>query len=354
MKNDLSSGTGSAADILRRIKKAMLNNWGWKLLCVGLAVLLWASIVSQDTNLTREKVIRNVPITIVNSSSLQRNGLIAVDGLEDLPEVTIRVQVPVRNYQSAGASNYTVRLDLAAVSGAGEQTVPLTAGSVTSGYGSITEIGGGSVTLQIEEYVTRSRVPVRIRTKGTVPEGYYANAATAEVNEVTVAGPASVINQVARCVALYTMPALKNGPGSEYTSSPIVLTSAQDEELDMSFVTVSVDSWGIEAITVQQTFYPMQQLEVATLGVVTGTPKKGYEIKNVNYSPSTVSVADMDLASHTGDYIYLDGTVDVSGKEATVMMPVRVSRPGGFVYISTDIIYVTVEIGPIVKPEAGS
>lgn len=337
----------SAKDMIIRLKNILLNNWAWKLLCVIIAIFLWGNIISQDASLTREKIIRNVPVTVVNASSLQRSGLIVVDGLDDLPEVTIRVEVPVRNYQAASASNYTVRLDLAGINHAGEQTVQLSAGSSTAGYGSIIEISGSTVQLNVEEYITRSRIPVRIRTSGQVPDGYYANAATAEVNEVTVAGPASLINQVARCVVLYTMPTLANGPGSEYTSSPIMLTNVQDEELDMNAINVTVDSWGVDAITVQQTFYPMYQMDIGTLGVVKGNPKEGYEIKSVSYSPQTVSVADMDLTSHTGDYVYLSGTVDVSGLDETIMMPLRVSRPGGFVYISTDIVYVTVEIGPI-------
>ena len=345
--NDQSNSSSRFVNTVKNLWAAVTNNWGWKLLCLVTAIFLWGSIISQDTSLTREKVIRNVPITVVNAASLQRNGLIIVSGIDDLPEVTIRVQVPVRNYQAASASNYTVRLDLAAINQAGEQTVQLTAGSVSSGYGSITEITENTVDINVEEYITRSRIPVRIRTTGTVPEGYYANAASAEVNEVTVGGPASLVNQIARCVVSYTMPNVKNGPGSEYTASPIVMTNAQDEELDMSFLTVMVDSWGIESITVQQTFYPMYTLKVADMGIVKGTPKTGYEVKRITYSPEAVSVADMDLESHTGDYVYLSGSVDVTGLDSTVMVPIQVSRPSGFVYISTDIVYVTVEIGPV-------
>ncbi len=347
MMNDTPENGSRFVEKLKNLWAVITDNWGWKLMCFIIAILLWGSIISQDTSLTREKVIRNVPITVVNGASLQRNGLIIVSGIDELPEVTIRVQVPVRNYQAASASNYTVRLDLATISQPGEQTVQLTAGSSSSGFGSIVEISEDTIDINVEEYVTRSRIPVRIRTSGTVPEGYYANAATAEVNEVTVSGPKSLVNQIARCVVSYTMPTLRNGPGSEYTSSPIEMTNAQDEQMDMSFLTVTVDSWGIENITVQQTFYPMYTVKVADMGVVQGTPKDGYEIKNITYSPQTVSVADMDLESHTGDYVYLSGTVDVSGLDSTVMMPLQVSRPGGFVYISTDIVYVTVEIGPV-------
>ncbi len=339
-----SSDRDKQAGLLKRIVSSLLRHWEWKILCLVLAVFLWGSVIGQDTSLTREKVIRGVPITIVNAAALQRNGFIAVEGLTDLEDVSIRVEVPVRYYNTVTASNYSVRLDLSQITHAGEQTLTLSPG--TSAYGSISEIYDSQISLTVEEYVTRSRIPVRIRTIGTVPEGYYANAATADINEVTVSGPASVVNQVARCIVEYTMPTLANGAGTEYTSSPISFFTAQDEELSKRDLTVTVDSWGLDSITVQQTFYPMYEVPVSGLGLVQGEPAEGYRIKSVTYSPASIYVADMDIASHTGDYVYLSGSVDVTGLTRSTVVPLQVSRPGGFVYISTDVVYVSVEIVP--------
>ncbi len=317
--------------------------WGWKLLCLFLAVCLWGMIISQDTTLTRERTISGVPVSVVNSAALQRNGLIVVDGLEELEPLTIKAEVPVRYYHTVGTSSFTVRLDLSLITKPGVQRVPLS--STASTYGTVTDLSSEEVVLTVEEYITRSRIPVRIRMLGPVPEGYYANAATSEVNEVTVAGPSSVVSQIARCVVMYSPPTLRDGKGTEYTASPFVFYNGSDEELDMSRLTVTSEGWGIDSITVQQTFYPMTTLEISTVGLVRGVPAEGFEIKNVTISPQRVSVADMDIESHTDDFAYLNGYVDVTGLQSSITQVVPVSRPSAFVYVSTDVIYVTVEIG---------
>ena len=45
---------------LKRLWKVISSHWQWKLLCLILAVFLWGIAVSQDTTLTREKLIRDV------------------------------------------------------------------------------------------------------------------------------------------------------------------------------------------------------------------------------------------------------------------------------------------------------
>ncbi|MBQ8136355.1 MAG: hypothetical protein IJ174_02885, partial [Clostridia bacterium] len=76
------------------------------------------------------------------------------------------------------------------------------------------------------------------------------------------------------------------------------------------------------------------------------------EVKSVQYSPSTVTVADMDISAHTDDFLYLKNSIDLSDKTGSFTQIVPISRPSGIVYMSTDVVYVTVEIAPVTSSEA--
>lgn len=66
-----------------RFWNRLIHNWGWKLLSFLLAVCLWAGLITQDPNLTRERRFTDVPITLTNQETLRRNGLIVLSGLEE-------------------------------------------------------------------------------------------------------------------------------------------------------------------------------------------------------------------------------------------------------------------------------
>ena len=96
---------------LLRLKMWITHNWPWKLLSLFLAICLWSGLITQDESLTREKVFNDVTINIVNADTLRRNGFIIVSGLENLPTVRFRADVPQKVYNIASASNYNYRAD---------------------------------------------------------------------------------------------------------------------------------------------------------------------------------------------------------------------------------------------------
>ncbi len=90
---------------LKRLLRALTHNWGWKIGSLALAVCLLGILITQDTSLPREKIIEGVRVTVTNSAALRSNGMVVVDGLDDVTTVKLRVSVPQRNYSSAAAAN---------------------------------------------------------------------------------------------------------------------------------------------------------------------------------------------------------------------------------------------------------
>ena len=178
----------------KRLGGSLIHNWGWKALSLALAICLWGVLISQDNALPRDKEIDGVRVVVSNAAALRSNGLIVVDGLQDVETAAIRARVPQKNYPSASAAHYTVRLDLSQIQEAGEQTVTLTASAAnTAQYGTVLEVLHPDVTLQVEEYVTQRRVPVEVRQIGEAPEGCYPGEMRKTADYVDVSGPKSVV-----------------------------------------------------------------------------------------------------------------------------------------------------------------
>ena len=166
----------------------LVNNWPFKLISVLLAIVLWSGLITQDPTLTREKNFTDVTISVTGEESMKRNGFIVVS---DLSEVTqgarVSADVPQMQYANASANNYSVRIDLSRIRETGVQQVKVQSTS-SSTWGSVTEIYPETVEIEVEEYITRYRIPVSIVTTGEAPAGYYAATPSLDPPLVAVGG----------------------------------------------------------------------------------------------------------------------------------------------------------------------
>ena len=328
------------------LQKHILHNWPWKLLSIFLAICLWAGLITQDTTLTREKTFTDVKINISNSETLRRNGYIIVSGLENLPELRMRVEVPQRMYNTVTAANYNPRIDLSKISATGTQTLNITTTNTTT-YGSVSSISEDSITVEVEEYITRSRIPVRISYVGELGEHLHGNTPSADPAYVTVSGPKSLVNNIVRCMVLYDLSMLTQ-TGSERTAAPFQLVSASGEVIDNSLIDVTSESVLLDSILVEQEIHAKKTLPIDTTNLTVGTPAEGYIIKSVSTDPSFVVAAGTDNWLNSFNALqlseYMNEKINVSGATSTIHRNVRVVKRSGMEYISHETILITVEI----------
>ena len=216
--------------LFQKFTAFLLRNWQWKLLSLFLAVCLWSGLITQDDSLTREKTFTDVAINITNADTLRRNGFIIVEGLDNLPTARIHVDVPQKNYNTVTASNYNLRVDLSRIREAGEQTLQVLSSS-SSNYGTVTSVSVDSVPVRVDEYITRSRIPVRLNMTGQLPEGFYAGEAQVDPVYVVVSGPKSLVENVVRCVADYDLSAISAQFGTERTAVPFRLIDGNGNDI---------------------------------------------------------------------------------------------------------------------------
>ena len=96
-------------------------------------------------------------VNVINADILQRNGFIVTSGLSKLASVRMRADVPQRVYDSATPANYNVRRIYPHHHG--PVTLPIQTTDTIS-YGNGLDVRN-RVTVQVDEYVTRRRIPVQ-------------------------------------------------------------------------------------------------------------------------------------------------------------------------------------------------
>lgn len=358
MKREPGSAPNKAAkkqrhrEIIQRVWKQITHQWGWKLTSLVLALCLWGGLVSQDNTLLRDKVFTDVKVTVANATVLQQNGYIVVSGLENIEPVKIKVQVPQRNYSSATADRYTVRANLSQINAAGEQKIKLTASSTNAAlYGNVTEISTQYITVQVEEYTTRTRIPVQINTVGAVPAGFYADPPSCDPTTVNIGGPRSVVDSIARCVAQYDASLLSAMSGTARTTVSYTFEDRMGNPVDGSNLTVTSQSVALRDIIVDQTLYPTMEVAINQKDLVVGSPAEGYEITGVTVEPEYVTIAATDLSDFEdgNKLLYLVSQVRLNGESQDVTKLITISSPGSIVNMSDNQAYVTVSIAPIAE-----
>ena len=125
---------------------------------------------------------------MLGADTLKRAGLVVTTDLSELPLISVQAEIPQKSYDSATASNFNVRIDLSRIEKTGEQNIPVLHTS-TSTYGKVTRLSQSEITVDVEPYITRRRIPVQINETGTAPAGFYASKAVVDPPIVTVSGP---------------------------------------------------------------------------------------------------------------------------------------------------------------------
>ncbi len=338
--------------ILARLKSILLDNWGAKLLALLIAVALWAGLITQDPTLTREKLFTDVNVSVNGADALKRNGFIVLEDVAQvLDDVTVRVEVPQAQYASVQAGNYSVRIDLSRIKKAGQQEVKILSTNSTA-YGTVVEIDPPSVTLTVDEYVTRYRIPVTVVTEGGAPDGFYASDPSTDPPMIAVSGPKTLVERIVNAQVMVDQSTLPAKEGTVRRALSFTLVDEGGEVIQSDMLQVTSESVLLDSVIVEQQVYTQRTVEMSQLGLVTGTPADGYEIKGVYVTPATVTIAGREAAIREMSILYADNTVNVSGLTQSVSKSLRIRQPSTVKYASTDAITVAVEIGPVITTHA--
>lgn len=348
-ENPKKPQTLTLTEILHRIWNALRRRPLQKLAAVVLAVLFWAIVIGSDPNLPIERTILNAPVTVSASGleALRGRGLTVMDDLSaGTITVKLRVQVTSANYDRATAETFTPRLDLSSqITQAGENqqvffSVPNTI------YGEVLSIEPDHVTVTVEPYIQKSRVPVVIERTGEATESLWVESQTADPSQVLVSGPESLVNRVQRAVVNLPLESLSVNRQTDSLSSLVTLQDKDGNTVSSPQLRITSDGINIDSVRIDATVYPMRSVPVHVESAVSGSPAHGYTLSGTRITPDEVAVAASQDVLDEIDAVYVTTPVDISGKSETVTASSALRAIGGTVRLSTGEVLIEADIEP--------
>lgn len=334
---------------LEIIKHLFLHNWSYKLLAVILALILWAGLIAQDPTLTREKTFINANVNVLGMDALKRDGYVVVNDLDELlKDCQFTVAVPQQQYNTVDISNFNLRVDLSRIHSAGTQELRLLYTNSAT-YGAVTSVSPETITVQVEEYTTRSRIPVSVNFSGDTPDGWYSSAPVADPALITVSGPKSVVETISRAKVTVEPEQMIWVEGLSRITASFELFDRAGSLVSNQQIETSNEGVRIDSVMIEQNLYPMKEVHLSDLGLVHGTTANGYEVTNVMYTPEKIFIAAPKTILETIDKVFTSGDVDVTKLSDSFTVPIKINRPTEVNYISTDTINVEVEISPVIN-----
>ncbi|MBM3744305.1 MAG: YbbR-like domain-containing protein [Acidobacteria bacterium] len=166
--------------------RKLLGNLGWKLLALGLAVLLWLAFASAPdvvTSVATPLEFQHMPAGLEIVSSLPER-------------IHLQVQGPPGKLESANLASIVVVLDLSGVQGPCQRTFTIDQHETRLPLGvRLVRAVPGQLRLEFERRTT-TQVPVRVRFSGRLPRAYQVRSFEAHPGKLTVVGPESRVAQV--------------------------------------------------------------------------------------------------------------------------------------------------------------
>ncbi len=333
---------------LTAVLKHIFFHNGWlKLLALVISVVLWAGLISQDKSITRDKVFTDVNVNITGQDSIKRSGFIVVSDLnEALSGVTMTAAVPQQQFDSAEASVYNARVDLTKINGTGAQELKLQTTN-SSSFGKVVSMEPESITVEVEEYAIRQRIPVSFSMPEEIPEGWYISTPTVDPNLITVSGPKSLVQTISRARVFVKASDLEWKEGQSITSVPFVLYNSSGDEVESDLLEVTSNDTAIDSVIIVATILPKKTFDVKSQIQVTGNPARGYQITGVHVSPESVTVAARSEVLDQLDEPLMEKTVNVRNLKETTVFQLKIQKPSDDAVVSNETVTVTVDIEAI-------
>lgn len=290
------------------------RNWGYKLVSVFLAVLLWLLVSNQVRSENAQQVIplqeRGVPANLIVTSKL-------------LSTVSVRLQ-------SVGNVNLTKDMvGYIDLSGAekGEKTYPVTV-PVPPGV-RVVSIEPANVSVTLDELKEKT-LPVTLEPLGKVAEGYDLGKPVIRPSSVIVRGPAQKLNQLEQ---VFVEVNLANSPDTIQVSTAVRFKDAGGNPITGPDPTRPIIVSQPQEVNV---LIPVVKKDLASKTVpvratTKGNPANGWAVSQVIVTPTAVKLFGTADKLKGIDSLNA-GVIDISGATQDVVVEVKpenLSLPSG-------------------------
>ncbi|NLY09985.1 MAG: hypothetical protein GXZ11_08915 [Tissierellia bacterium] len=235
------------------------------ILAVIIAILLRSYVVDKE-NPEKTVEYKNIPVEFFNQSTLDRKNISIMS--PSSATVNVKVSGRIRDINSADAIKITASVDLDGYS-EGKVNVPINVKLLGSPAGvRIVSHEPKSVLFDMEQNIVRSK-PVVVSPVGEPAQGHILKESTSSITMVTINGPRSYVNQVAKIIAAVDINGWKETNTITAELIPVdeegITINGVNLEVNRADVTVSIDNVKGIPIAVETINRPGQNLVVSDI-----------------------------------------------------------------------------------------
>ena len=259
------------------IKDRIFKNFGYKLLSVLFACILWLGVVNaSDYQTTKE--INNISVTKINGDVLNELDKIYEVAKGDTVDIVVKGRRSVIGDLSA--SDFIATADLSEMSITNTVQINVIPVDLSIKNSISITIVDNIMSLNLEEKV-ETQLPIKIRVNGEAKAGYTVGATSASPNIITVEGPQSTIEKITEAVVSVDV----TGESEDFESHSIVtLYDAYGKQITSDKITMSDTN-----VKVKVDLYPVKTVPVKVN--LSGTPADGFVVEEIKFSPESVTIA---------------------------------------------------------------
>lgn len=220
----------------------------------------------------------------------------------------------------------------------GRQTIPVKV-DATNPLVQVVAVDPPRIPVNLEP-VERKTVPVDVELSGNLPFGFVNTDPRPEPAQAVVSGPAPVVQQVERVVAMAKLDGAR------------VTINRQVEELvpvNNEGAPIRSDALTIEPKSVAITVPIDQQIAYRTVPVnaqITGTIPTGYWLAGINVSPPAVTITGLPSAIEPVNFLETE-PIDVSGLVTSTVRQASLVAPEGVGLVANQRVNVTVDVNQL-------
>lgn len=213
------------------LRKIFLDDWGMKLVALGITLALWLGVTGLSSPTTTR--ISGIPLNIRYSNSSELTN-------SPIQEIAIVISGDKRKIDQINKANLNASLDLIDTP-VGERVISLSAGNVTiTGLPSgikLDDISPNRVAIKLET-VEEKRIPVKTLIEGKLADGYEIYSETIIPQTINVRGPSSHLQKLEN---IATEAIDISGQRSDFVAKqvPINISKTKTSILDQAVVDVS-------------------------------------------------------------------------------------------------------------------
>lgn len=302
-----------------------------KILSVLLAIFMWTFVIN-STNPTVNKTFRNIPVVIKNQDGLEKSGYVIIDN-DQTYTTNIKLKGTREKLVGLKPTNIYASIDIANLS-EGVQSLEIKV-DTPSGI-SVEELEPEDIALNIQKVIEKT-LPVNPVINDKIKDGRIADVNEITPANITVKGPASLINKVDRAEVRIDDISLLDG---KIHNVPIKVLDRSGKVIED--INVSHDDINISFIVYETKKVP---IKVATTGFI----DSNYMEISREVSPDTIVIKGKESLIRDVEEINTK-PININRLRGTVSGEVKLDLPEGIeVYNGEGLINYRIEIER--KPE---